>query len=1077
VSWRKWLVRGLVYTALGSLGLGIFLYQAYTNPRAVRQQVLDKLGRLFPGAQVSIDAASLRLFGGIALTDVHLSRRDDMERTDFLYVPAATIYHDKEQLLDGTVAVRKVVLTRARLRIVRDREGRWNLSGLMGPGGITEHVPTIVFEQGTVVLEDRSTPSSGPLLEIHDVAMTILNDPLDVLTIEGRGQSDVAGPVVISARAQRNAGELTASVELPSLPVGPTLVQHLSDWCPDAAVHLRQARGQGRIQADLTWLSGSPHPFTFDATCQVSHGEFSHARLPLPLEDIELSVRVVNTPISSADPPDVLLRVSVAKLEARSGASRVEASLKNLVVPRPAALPSSSPTLEDLVRELDWKVEHFDLKPSLFDSLPEAVHEFQREYQPAGPITVTYAFRRESAGNWHRSWVLTPEGMSAVCQCFSYPTEQITGTIEREEGTGLKDQVRVRLTGLAGGRPFAVRGTVTGTTAPAIDFHIEAADLPLDERLMKALPGPTQKLTRAFHPTGGLVGLDTTIWRPEGGTECRNRYHITVRQATVQYDLFPYLLENVSGIIDVLPDHWECRDFRGFHGEGEIRIEARSIPAAPPRTPGQLTGSSGASEPRALFAEEPRTQVIIQGLGLAIDQDIEDAITPPEGPARPTLQRTWKTMVPSGRLTFTANVIDRPDHPEDVDVTVDFSGCAIRPKFFEYTLASVQGSVRYLHERVYLKNIQARHGPGVLALPEGTIFLKPGGAFQARFLPPAIVRAVGIEPDDEFLAALPPGLRKGIEALHLRGPLEIGTGLVVDTAEANAPPVVWWDGWVQFRNAAMKAGVDITGLTGQIACAGQHNGQHLDQVLGGLWFDQATILGQPVERVHGQFEVARDSPDTLRLRNLHGDLYGGVLGGEARIGFGSGVHYDVILKAVQVDLARFGKQNGLGGELQGQAQAAVHLVGEGGDLADLRGGGQIDVPNGKLYKLPALLDLVKAFGLRKPDGTAFVEAHSTFAIVGPQLRFQDLDLVGNAISLRGSGAVNLDGSNLNLDFNADWGQAGKLFPPALVEIPRAIGDQLFKIKVRGKLGPGQIRYEKELLPAVTEPIKQLMGGQ
>jgi hypothetical protein len=303
---------------------------------------------------------------------------------------------------------------------------------------------------------------------------------------------------------------------------------------------------------------------------------------------------------------------------------------------------------------------------------------------------------------------------------------------------------------------------------------------------------------------------------------------------------------------------------------------------------------------------------------------------------------------------------------------------------------------------------------------------------------------------------------------------------VVDAPDTNTPPLVWWDGWVQFKDTALKAGVEVTDINGRIACAGIHNGQHIDQIQGGLAFDKALILNQPVEHLYAQFEVAQNSPDTLRLRNLSGELYGGAVGGEGRVTFGSGSpHYDLILKAVQVDLARFGKQNSLGGggELQGQAQAAVHLVGDGGDLADLRGGGQIDVPHGKLYKLPALLDLVKAFGLRRPDGTAFEEAHVTFAIEGPQLRMQELDLIGNAVSLRGNGTVNIDGSHLNLDFHADWGRAGIIIPPDWLEVPRSVFDQIFKIKVRGKLSPGQIRYEKEFLPAVTEPIKQMMNGK
>jgi hypothetical protein len=155
------------------------------------------------------------------------------------------------------------------------------------------------------------------------------------------------------------------------------------------------------------------------------------------------------------------------------------------------------------------------------------------------------------------------------------------------------------------------------------------------------------------------------------------------------------------------------------------------------------------------------------------------------------------------------------------------------------------------------------------------------------------------------------------------------------------------------------------------------------------------------------------------------------------------------------------------------ALAALHLQGDGTELADLKGNGKIDVPTGKLYRLPVLLDLLKAFGLRKPDGTAFVKAHMAFGIENAKVHVEALDLIGNAISLRGQGTADLDGSNLNLDFNADWGRFPELLPRGIILIPQAIGDQLLKIKVRGKLGA--VRFDKELIPGVIEPLKKGLG--
>src|SRR5205085_3490986 len=102
----------------------------WTNPAAVRQQVMLRLEEMFPGATISLDSARLRILGGISLSELRFTRRDDPEQTELLHIPSAILYHDKEKLLEGSLSIRKVELQRPRLRLVRYADGRWNLHGL-----------------------------------------------------------------------------------------------------------------------------------------------------------------------------------------------------------------------------------------------------------------------------------------------------------------------------------------------------------------------------------------------------------------------------------------------------------------------------------------------------------------------------------------------------------------------------------------------------------------------------------------------------------------------------------------------------------------------------------------------------------------------------------------------------------------------------------------------------------------------------------------------------------------------------------------------------------------------------------
>src|SRR5262249_4172689 len=157
----------------------------------------------FAGATASSGSAGLRLFGGIAVQEIRLCRRDDLDKTDFLYVPAAVLYHDKEHLLKGQLSIRKVEITRPRLRAVRRHDGTWNLDGLLKPADPTQPMPTVVVRQGTLVVEDRLAAAGTPPLEVRNLSLTLVNDPLPTVSFEGSGECDAAGTVRVRGRLQR----------------------------------------------------------------------------------------------------------------------------------------------------------------------------------------------------------------------------------------------------------------------------------------------------------------------------------------------------------------------------------------------------------------------------------------------------------------------------------------------------------------------------------------------------------------------------------------------------------------------------------------------------------------------------------------------------------------------------------------------------------------------------------------------------------------------------------------------------------------------------------------------------------
>jgi hypothetical protein len=1066
MNWHKWLIRGLVLTLLGVLAAAATLYALWTNPQAIRQLVQEKLGVRFLDVGVQVGSARLRLLGGILVRELRLARSNALDREDFLFVPSAVIYHDKEQILDGKVAIRRVELDRPQLRLIRERDGRFNLTGILGPVDLSERMPTVVLRQGSLVFEDRSWPGS-PLLEIRNLQLTMINDPLPTLQFEGTGTVDVLGPVRFRASVPRATLAAAVELELPSIPVSADLMRRVAALCADAGTQLARLTGLADLRVKLQLPDRPGNPVAYDATLHLTQGKYEHDLLPRPLERLSLTARLLNGVIPEA------------KLTASSGPTNIEARVADF------RLPEHKPDLDALERlagELDLSVRHLRVDDAVLSRLPPELRFLKEEYAPAGPISLHYRYRRAGASPLAKEWTFAPEGMTCCFDGFPYPVNNVGGSIWLDNSRSPVRELRLDLTGLGGGRPVALRGTIQGakkTSAVAID--ITGSEITLDDRVFNALSPRVQAVARQFLPAlsrkhglaafpMGRADVQTTLRRERGQRKLEKRFTIAFKNSSVLYDQFPYPLQDVSGVLVIHPDHWEAKGFHGVHRGGELFVDGRSH-ALPGRAvlPAGEGGQPAAPE---------RIQVRIRGVEIPLDQEFETALVPASGKERLELQAAWKRLRLAGRLSFAAEVIDHAGQPQDIDVSVDVHGCAMRPAFFDYALEGLSGSVRYARGWLYLRDMKARHGSGQLSLSRGLIEVAPEGGFRA-WLQGMSGRDVAADAD--LLQALPEPLRRVLEPLRLKVPMDFATKLTLVSPGAAKPLKVWWESLVGLRQAAFRTGIDVTDATGQCFVEGHHDGQRLQYVSGKVSLERASVLGQPLSNFRARLEIDPAAPEALCVRDVRADLFGGTVGGQARVVLSPALKYDLLLEALGVKLEQLGQHN-LGDkarevQLQGPAHAALHLVGEGSDLLSLKGNGQIEVAQGKMGQLPLLLGLVKALNLREPDRTMFEQAQMRFAIEGPRVQVQQLDLFGNAISLRGEGTVDLDGSNVSLDFSATPGRVTQMLPAGLDQIPQAISGQLLKIKMRGKLGKGgQIKFDKELIPGVFEPLRRVVGG-
>jgi hypothetical protein len=774
MAWRIWLVRGLVFSVLGLVAFVAVLYVLYTDPARVRLIVQEKLGVKFDRVSVQLGSARFRLLGGVLVNELRLARSDGLDSSDFLYVPSAVLFHDKEHLLDGKIQVRRVEFDRPQLRLVRLRDGRLNLQGLTTAGDPGDRLPTIIVRGGTLVLEDQQLAPGVTLLEIRKVQLTALNDPLPVVQIECTGHADVLGPVRIKATFDRRTQAVEASIHLGQIPVDAALFQRLAVVVPEASKHLSRLKGKGQIEANVQYTPGK---CTYQAQARMQEGQWSHPLLHAPLEAI--SCRAT---LRDGHMPE-------AHLRARLDGAAVEMTVRDFT------LPQSRNDLDNpaaLLAEMNVKVDHLPVTYAAMKALPPGLKFLGDDYSPSGPLSVHYSLQRHPSGVPRQVWIAKPEGMTAMYHEFRYAVRDIRGEI-RVDATHLpRNDITMNLTGSAGNSPVELKGTFKGSPqSPELRLRIRGKDLLLDHHLVKAMPSVAQSIVGQFLPSDsrqwglercpmGLADFDAEFVRQANSREVDKTIRVNFKKARVRYDQFPYPLEDVFGTLILYPDHWEARGFHGRYEGGEIGVEGRSY-RLPDRA---VAGADGTRR------EEVR--VTVTGKNIHLGKTFEEALVPDAAsvkggaPERKAMQAAWRRLQLSGRLNFRAIIKNHPDHTPDVDFWIELLRCRMKPLFFAYGLEDVSGSVRYHQGNIFLDKFAARHGVSPLHLEWGLIQPRGDGQVSAWL---DRIHASNLVIDDDLLKALPEGLAKACRTLKIGPLIDLkNMDLRLVTSEPGAPP-------------------------------------------------------------------------------------------------------------------------------------------------------------------------------------------------------------------------------------------------------------------------------------------------
>jgi hypothetical protein len=647
------------------------------------------------------------------------------------------------------------------------------------------------------------------------------------------------------------------------------------------------------------------------------------------------------------------------------------------------------------------------------------------------------------------------QGLNFAFEDFPYPIRQATGQLTYTEETAGMPLLRVDINGLASGRKVHLRGEAFGPGlkpeipwSSGLRLDLDTEDVPINETLLKALPARTQFVAREFRPQG-LVRVHAEIRRNAGTPEQPHppiTTHIEARihQGQVCYKRLPYPLEQVQGLLEIdLPaERWRALGFSGKHKDGLVFVTAQGEPT-----------------PRG-----EKVSLTIQGQQILLDEELRDAL--PD-----KMQRVWEEMSPSGRADFLAQLDWVGEQLPQLDLTVSARGqCSVRPRFFPYKLDELTGSVRYRNGQVVFGTLTARHGESRFYLGReqlgGVLRLAENGGWHLELYQ---VRGDLLYVDKDLLAAVPDGLRAVLETLQTGTPLRVVFDLQAENPRGYQVQSIRWNGHASFARSTWQWGLPLRDATGYVSLQGSWQPERLEAT-GNVQLREVSVFSLPLQEVASEIQI-RDG--VVYLPGVRGKLYGGQVFGPIRYEYAGRREFRLDLTMAQVDLQSLARQSlGRQGKAQGKIHARLILSGQPGDYRTLTGQGSLNITDGHIYDVPPFFNLLSLLAGQLPRDAAFQEVRVRFTVEGPRIHFSRVELLGDALTLRGQGSMRVDGSDLNLEMYALlWGRSLPLLPPGIDRIPPIISRQLWKIHMRGSLQ--QVIVTREPVPLVADTLRLL----
>ena len=1021
---------------LAGVGGGGYSYWFFTHSdEQLRAKIYEFVGKKLPNAQLEIGRA---WFWGhkVHLQNVLLSAKGVDQPLARCAEIVVTL--DGEELSDGLrIDVRAVHVVRPDVRIVRDSSGHWNWEKILPLPEPDDICPEIAFEDLQLGLELAHSNTAPADFHVQQGGVRLVPSAHKVFQVEADlrlrtlGDVHLDGGFDLNKRTWRLAGATAAGTSVSDLVDSvyrtfPDSQEKLASFertlqssvrtasresdGPAQAEPLQAAPAQapgrsttphvsGRAKIQFELRRDSNHaPIAYQVLAELAQGEIEHPLLPFGLQAVAGKIFADNS------------RLILRNVEAQNGTMSVNLD-GQLSLPEPVA-----------GNRVDVKVTDLPLDNRLRSRLSPGLQRLYRIVRPEGQVDAAGSLVCNADGHWDLvGWKLAAKHCALTHEKFPYPITDVVGT-----ATQRGNSLFIDLQGKAGSRPVRLTGMVDhpGPESEA-EFEFAVQRLPVDDVLLSAA-GAQPALQRTLNVLNlrGFLDVHCRFHRPAGAVEKIDwQMAGAIADGSLEYDAFPYRIADFSGrfAFDSRNGVWSFDELRGRHGPAQLRGDGSFVKSAP-ADPGTLT-------------------LDVRAEDVAIEREFEQAF--PE-----YAQKLWDLVYPTGKLKTQVLLTWNPGSKPQITVpSALVTDGSLEIRSFPYPLDHVTAHFAYgrdpssAGDRILISAFRARHDETRISIDDrgqGNALIlcppadDPIGEWRIH-LEPLVVE--GLNPDQTLRRALPAVVRNTVNTLNPRGAVSL-TGMLElrGTRRSTDPVTAAWNFRTVASGATIAAGVELAHVHGQVQSWGTWDGSKVS-THGVVNINSMYAFGHQFTGVHGPFELENQElivgsrkafaalparapvepiPETQRMTARF-------VGGQVLLDAAAHLDADrtqyrvkaVLRNASLGEYARLYIPNQ--SSLRGVMNGWVDLSSNSPDPKDVTGRGQLLIHPAALYELPLFVQIFKAFSLAPPNNTAFNYALANFSVEQRTFRFGEIDLIGDAISLRGHGWARFDGA-LGLDF-------------------------------------------------------------